>query len=323
MTSFLLRRLGFMLLTLFVMASAMFFLFRLLPGDPTATVISPALHPDAQAVLKARFGLDKPLWQQYLAYIANLARLDFGYSFETARPVSEVIGDRLANTLLLLLPSLIAAYVVGALIGAFIAWRRAGALDTIIVVLATALQSAPVFWVGMMAILFFSLHLDLFPVGHIVTPGRQMEPGLMGYLDPDVLHHLALPFFVNFAYQLCFPLLLMRTSMLATIGEDFIDLARMKGLSERKVLMRHAMRNALLPLATTLPMLLGWAVAGSVVIETVFSWPGLGLLMVGAVERNDYPVVQACFMLSALLTVMGTFIADLLYGALDPRIAYE
>lgn len=323
MTGFILRRLAFMAITLFVMASAMFLLFRLLPGDPTATVISSALHPDAQAALRASFGLDKPLWQQYLSYIANMAQLDFGFSFETSRPVAEMIGGRLLNTLALLLPSLVAAYLAGALIGAAVAWRRGGWLDTVAVVVATALQSAPVFWVGMMAILFFSLRLDLFPVGHIITPGREMAPGLAGFLDADVLHHLALPFLVNFSYQLCFPLLLMRTSMLATIGEDFIDLARMKGLSERAVLLRHAMRNALLPLATTLPMLLGWAVAGSVVIETVFSWPGLGLLMVQAVERNDYPVVQACFLLSAFLTVMGTFVADLIYGLLDPRISYE
>jgi peptide/nickel transport system permease protein len=177
MTGFILRRLGFMAITLFVMATVMFLLFRLLPGDPTATVISAALHPDAQAALRASFGLDKPLWQQYLSYVANMAQLDFGFSFQTSRPVAEMVGGRLLNTLVLLLPSLLAAYLVGALIGAFIAWRRGGFFDTVSVVLATALQSAPVFWVGMMAILFFSLNLDLFPVGHIITPGREMAPG--------------------------------------------------------------------------------------------------------------------------------------------------
>jgi len=128
---------------------------------------------------------------------------------------------------------------------------------------------------------------------------------------------------VNTAYQICFPLLLMRSTMLSTIGEDYIELARMKGLSERRVLYAHAMRNSLLPLATTLPMILGWAVAGSVVIETVFSWPGLGLLMVEAVSQSDYPLVQGSFLLIAILTVLGTFVADLLYGLLDPRIVYR
>ena len=143
------------------------------------------------------------------------------------------------------------------------------------------------------------------------------------YVSADFLHHLALPFLVNTIYQLCFPLLLMRSTMLSTIGEDYVKLARMKGLSERRVLFGHAMRNSLLPLATTLPMILGWAVAGSVVIETVFSWPGLGLLMVEGITQADYPLVQGAFLLIAVLTVLGTFAADLLYGLLDPRIVYR
>jgi len=139
----------------------------------------------------------------------------------------------------------------------------------------------------------------------------------------DFLHHLALPFVVNTLYNLCFPLLLMRSSMLETFGEDYIELCKMKGLSETTIIYKHAMRNSFLPIATTLPLILGWAVAGSVVIETVFSWPGLGLLMVEAVQRSDYPLVQACFLLIAVLTIVGNFVADLLYGVLDPRIVYE
>lgn len=323
MAGYLLRRGFHMAITLVAMAVLMFFMFRLLPGDPTATVISPALHPDAQAAMRAQFGLDKPLMEQFFIYLANLAVLDFGYSFQTSRPVWDMIEGRLVNTLLLILPSMLAAYLIGAILGAMIAWRRGGKSEVAIVFAATAFQSAPVFWVGMLAILFFSINLDLFPVGHIVTPGRFPEPTWAMYFTADFFHHLALPFLVNTLYQLCFPLLLMRSTMLATIGEDYIELARMKGLSERRVLFSHAMRNSMLPLATTLPMILGWAVAGSVVIETVFSWPGLGLLMVEGVAASDYPVVQAAFLLTAVLTVLGTFAADLLYGALDPRIVYD
>ena len=322
MGRYLLHRAWHMALTLFVMATAMFFLFRLLPGDPTATVISPALHPQAQEAMRAQFGLDKPLLEQYLVYIKNLSLFDFGYSFQTSRPVTELIEGRLVNTLLLILPSMITAYILGAFIGAIAAWKRGGKSEVGVVFAATALQSAPVFWLGMLAILLFSIKLDLFPVGHIVTPGRFADPTWRMYLTADFFHHLALPFLVNTLYQICFPLLLMRSTMLSTIGEDYIELARMKGLTERQVLFGHAMRNSLLPLATTLPMILGWAVAGSVVIETVFSWPGLGLLMVEAVGRADYPVVQAAFLLIAALTVLGTFVADLLYGLLDPRIVY-
>ena len=140
------------------------------------------------------------------------------------------------------------------------------------------------------------------------------------YFSLDFLRHLALPFLINTIYNFCFPFLLMRSSILATIGEEYIELARMKGLTENAILYRHAMRNSLLPIATTLPMTLGWAVAGSVVIETVFSWPGLGLLMVEGVGHSDFPMVQAAFLLIAALTVAGTLMADLLYSVLDPRI---
>ena len=323
MGCYILRRLFHMAITLFAMITLMFFLFRLLPGDPTATVISPALDADAREAMRARFGLDRPLIEQYFVYLANLARLDFGLSFRTSRPVWELIELRLVNTLLLILPSMIAAYVIGAFGGALMAWYRGGRAESSLVLAATALQSAPVFWLGMLAILVFSIWLNWFPTGHIVTPGRFPDPSWRMYLTLDFLHHLALPFFVNTLYNLCFPLLLMRSTMLSTIGEDYVELARMKGLRERQVLYGHAMRNSLLPLATTMPMILGWSVAGSVVIETVFSWPGLGLLMIEAITRSDYPVVQAAFLLIAVLTILGTFVADLLYGLLDPRIVYR
>ena len=323
MSTFWIRRLWQSALTLFTMLTLMFFMFRMLPGDPTATVISPALYPKAQELLRIQFGLDKPLWQQYFTYLGNLSVFDFGLSFHTGRPVADEIGSRLLNTVLLVFPSMIAAYALGSWVGSIVGWNRGSKLETILVFLSTALQSAPVFWLSMLSILYFSIQLDLFPIGHIVSPGMFPEENWRMYLSLDFLHHLALPFLVNTLYQFCFPFLLMRSSILATIGEDYIELARMKGLSERQILYRHATRNSLLPLATTLPMTLGWAVAGSVVIETVFSWPGLGLLMVEAVGRSDYPVVQAAFLLIAVLTVLGTLLADLLYTLLDPRIVNE
>lgn len=320
MSPFWLRRLWHSALTLFTMLTLMFFMFRMLPGDPTATVISPALYPKAQEALKIQFGLDKPLWEQYLRYLGNLATFDFGLSFHTGRPVAEEIGGRLVNTIVLVFPSMIAAYVLGSFVGAIVGWKRGSKLETLLVFVSTALQSAPVFWLSMIAILFFSIKLDLFPVGHIVTPGMFPEEDWRMYFSADFLRHLALPFLINTIYNFCFPFLLMRSSILATVGEEYIELARMKGLTEKAILYRHAMRNSLLPIATTLPMTLGWAVAGSVVIETVFSWPGLGLLMVEAVGHSDFPMVQAAFLLIAALTVAGTLMADLLYSVLDPRI---
>lgn len=312
-----------MAITLFAMVTIMFFLFRLLPGDPTMTVVSSAMYPKAQEAMRAQFGLDRPLLEQYVLYLRNYASFDFGYSFHSSRAVSEMLAGRIVNTLVLILPSMIVAYGLGALFGALLAWYRGGRAEVTVVFVSTAVQAAPVFWVGMLAILLFSIKLGWFPSGHLVTPGAFPEPGWRMYLSADFLHHLALPFLVHTAYQICFPLLLMRSSMLSTIGEDFVEFARIKGLTERRILFNHAARNSLLPVATTIPMILGWALAGSVVIETVFSWPGLGLLMIEAVQRSDYPVVQAAFFLIAVLTVLGTFTADLIYGLLDPRIVYD
>jgi peptide/nickel transport system permease protein len=324
MIKYLINRILLMVLTLFVLATLMFFMFRMLPGDPTMTVISSALNPKAQEEMKRQYGLDKPLHVQYAAYMRNIVRLDFGYSFQHNRKVSDMISGRLLNTILLILPSMVAAYALGVVGGALIAWKRGGKLEIGTVIVSTAFQSAPVFWLSMLAIFVFSVHLDLFPLGHIVSPGMHYGKSEWAiYFSLDFLHHLVLPFIVNTLYNLCFPLLLMRSSMLETFGEDYIELCRMKGLPEKRILYSHAMRNSFLPIATTLPLILGWAVAGSVVIETVFSWPGLGLLMVEAVQRSDYPLVQACFLLIAVLTIIGNFVADLLYGVLDPRIVYE
>ncbi|RPJ01025.1 MAG: ABC transporter permease, partial [Deltaproteobacteria bacterium] len=167
MIKYLINRTFFMIVTLFMIATLMFFLFRLLPGDPTMTVISPALNSEAQEAMKRQYGLDKPLHEQYIAYLRNNLRLDFGYSFQHSRKVSEMISGRMVNTLFLVLLPMTAAYFLGILGGAFMAWKRGGKLEVGTVILATALQSAPVFWLGMLAIFFFSVRLDLFPIGHI------------------------------------------------------------------------------------------------------------------------------------------------------------
>ena len=323
MRQYIIRRLFHMIITLFALMTVMFFMFRLLPGDPTMTVISSAMYPKAQEAMKAQFGLDRPLIEQYFIFLKNYATFDFGYSFHSSRQVSELLGGRIFNTVILILPSLIVAYTLGAFFGALIGWYRGGRFEAVLVFVSTALQAAPVFWLAMLAILFFSINLGWFPPGHLTTPGMFIEQDYRMYLSWDFLHHLALPFIVHTAYQLCFPLLLMRSSMLTTIGEDFVEFARIKGLPERQILFSHAARDSLLPVATTVPMILSWALAGSVVIETVFSWPGLGLMMIEGVQRSDFPVVQAAFFLIAVLTILGTFAADLLYGLLDPRIVYD
>jgi peptide/nickel transport system permease protein len=323
MRKYIIHRAILMIVTLFMVATLMFFLFRLLPGDPTITVLSPALNPEAQKAMRQHFGLDKPLYQQYAVYLKNILELDFGYSFQHSRRVAEMISGRMANTLVLVLSGIIISYIIGVFGGAFIAWRRGSKTEIAAVILSTTFQSAPVFWVGLVAILVFSVKLDLFPMGHIVTPGLYREMSLGVYFSIDFLHHLFLPLVVTTLHFTCFPLLLMRSSMLEVLGEDFIELCKMKGLSEKEIIYKHAMRNSLLPVATTMPFILGRAVAGQVVIETVFSWPGIGLLMIEAILKSDYPVAQACFLLIAVITIIGNFCADLVYGLLDPRIVYK
>jgi peptide/nickel transport system permease protein len=236
-----------MIITLIAMMTIMFFMFRLLPGDPTMTVISSAMDPRAQEAMRAQFGLDKPLVEQYLIYLKNYAVLDFGFSFHSSRRVADVMSGRMVNTLLLILPSMIVAYGLGALFGALLGWYRGGWAEAIVVFVATCLQAAPVFWFGMLAILFFSISLGWFPPGHLVTPGMFPEQNWRMYLSADFLHHLALPFVVHTLYQICFPLLLMRSSMLGPAGEDFVEFARVKGPDRRRILFRHAARTSLLP----------------------------------------------------------------------------
>ncbi len=320
--SYFAKRIALALVTILFLASVMFALFRLLPGDPTMTVISPALSPEVQQELRARFGLDQPLLVQYGRYIASLFTLDLGVSFNRGVAVSRILGEALANTIVLMLPSLVLAYLLGVTLGAFAAWKRNSALDRWITAVAMVFRSAPIFWICIIFIAFFAVRLDLFPASHMRTPGTPPAGLLATYFSLDFLHHLLLPMLVMAIYYGCYPLLVMRTAMLEVLGDDFIELCKAKGLSERRIVFRHALRASLLPIATSVSLLGAYVVAGSVLVETVFSWPGVGRLMVQAIADSDYPVAQASFLLIAVLVVVGNLVSDVLYGLLDPRVRY-
>lgn len=320
---YVLKRLALALATIFFLASVMFALFRMLPGDPTLSVLSPALAPEVQAELRQRFGLDRPLLEQYLRYVGNLLVGQFGVSFHRGVPVSQLVGHYLVNTIVLMLPALVLAYALGIAVGALLAWKRGSRLDTTVTTLAMVFRAAPIFWIAIIFISVFSVRLGVVPSGHMRTPGSAVAGMLGTFVSLDFLHHLILPMTVMVLYYGCYPLLVMRTSMLEVMGEDFIDLCRAKGLSERRVIFTHAVRASLLPIATSVSLLAAYVVAGSVLVETVFSWPGLGRLMVQAVTDSDYPVAQATFLLIAVLVVLGNLAADLLYGFLDPRIRFR
>lgn len=323
MRVYILKRLALAVTTVLFLATIIFILFRMLPGDPTMTVLSPALSPDVQKELRHRFGLDKPITEQYFIYVKNLVRGELGTSFQHGIKAYDIIAERFWNTMFLMVPSLFLAYLFGIIIGAYIAWKRDTKTEISVIVGSIVMRSGPIFWVAIIFIYLFAVKMRLFPTGHMRTPGYTATGMFETFFSTDFLYHLLLPMLCMAIYYGCYPLLIMRTSMLEVLGEDFIDLSKAKGLSELRVIFKHAMRTSLLPIATSVSLLGAYAVAGSVLVETVFSWPGLGRLMVRSVLDSDYPVAQAAFLLIGVLVVLGNFIADMLYGILDPRIRYR
>ncbi len=320
MTAYVTRRFFAALLTLLGVAVILFILFRMMPGDPTAQIISPALDEAAQTRLKQAFGLDLPMWQQFLVYLKNLVTFEWGRSFTSGQPVAGVLGLWLVNTLLLMSTGLVLAISIGVVLGILMAARRGSALDIGATVIGLVCQAAPPFVIGILLLIGLSYRIELFPSGGMFTPGT--DPGSAWALITswDFVHHLMLPTITITALYVVTPMLVMRDSMLEVLGSDFVEYARAKGLSPSRVLFRHAARNALLAVVTVSSLILGFAIGGQIVIETVFSWPGMGKAMVDAALQHDYPVAQAAFFLMAALVIGLNFLTDLSYSLLDPRI---
>lgn len=320
--SFTVKRLVHMVFVLWAIATILFLMFRLLPGDPTLAYIDPSFTEDQQKMIRHDFGLDKPLSQQYLIFLANTAQGDFGLSFRQRLPVVDLVFSTLPNTLLLTLTAVIAAYAFGALFGALLAWKRGSVFETISVPLVLATRAAPEFWVGMVLLAIFAFGLEWFPSGGAISPGGTYPTLAARLTSADFARHLVLPALTLAIYLQGLPVLLMRSNMLEIMGEEFVTMARMKGLPERTIMLRHAARNALLPLVTAFALGFGASIGGDVLVETVFSWPGLGRMLVDAVGSSDYPLAQGAFLLIATVLVVMNFAADLLYGVLDPRVAH-
>ena len=320
MQEYIIRRILYTLLTLFGVATILFFIFRIMPGDPTAQVISPALDPVAQARLKEAYGLDKPLLVQYFLYLKNLAVFDWGRSFTSSQPVIDIMAYRFWNTIFLMGAAMCFVLVAGTGLGMVMAWRRGGPLDTGGTVMALVFQSAPPFVTGLLLLMVLSYRMDLFPTGGMHAPGVSIGKGLGVFLSADFLHHLVLPTITVALYYLATPMLIMRDSMLEVMGSDFIELAKAKGLAPHVVMIKHAARNALMAVVTVSSLMVGFAIGGQVLVETVFSWPGMGQLMVEAAQSHDYPVAQATFLVLAAIVIFLNLLADISYCYLDPRI---
>lgn len=320
MKEYILRRLGYSALTLFAIATILFVMFRMMPGDPTAQVISPALDEVAQRRMREAFGLDEPILVQYFLYLKNLVTLEWGRSFTTSEKVFDILVYRFWNTMLLMVAGLAFTFAIGISLGMLMGWRRGGKLDILATVGSLVMQSAPPFITGILLLIVLSYRLDLFPTGGMSSPGNRPGNMLSFMFSADFLHHLVLPTITITAYYLATPMLIMRDSMLEVLGSDYVEFARAKGLAPHKVMIRHAARNALLAVVTISSILLGFAIGGQVIVETVFSWPGMGLAMVEAASRHDYPVAQASFLMLAVIVIFMNLVADITYCWLDPRI---
>jgi peptide/nickel transport system permease protein len=302
-----------------------FVILHLAPGDPTATYFNPNIPPEVLDQMRASMGLDRPLHVQYVSWIKAFLTGDFGYSYTQFRPVSEVIGDALPNTLLLGGVSLIVIFLVGCAIGTIQAVRQYSFSDTVLTISSLAIYSMPGFWLGLMLVLAVSSPWWPDVLALPVSSMRSVDHALMSPFGKfvDISRHLVLPVIALGLASAAGIARYMRGEMLEVIQQDYIRTARAKGLRESRVLVTHAMRNALIPIISLLGLFLPLLIGGSVVIEVVFSWPGMGRLMYDSILARDYPVVMASTFLFGVLVVLGNMIADLLYAAVDPRIRYD
>lgn len=323
----LIRRLLQSIPVFFAITMITFGLIHAVPGGPTARLeLDPDIKPEDIARIRANMGLDKPVWLQYLIWVglaeggegrrSGLLQGDLGISYIDQTPVGRSIVDRLPNTLLLTATSLVLSLLVAVPLGVISAIRRNSWVDNVATVVSTAGVSIPSFWFGLVAILVFSVRLRWLPSGGMYTLGQ--EHNVL-----DLARHLILPVAILSILNVAGWNRYVRGSMLEVIRQDYIRTARAKGLKERYVIVRHGLRNALVPVTTLMGLSLPGLVGGALVTETIFGWPGMGRLAYHAATKRDYPVIMGVLVMSAVLVLVGNLLADLSYALLDPRVKAE
>ncbi len=316
---YLARKVLQLVVLLFAVVAFNFLLFRVLPGDPIRLYArSGRLTPDVVAQLRAVFGLDKPVWEQFLIYLKGLLHGDLGFSYTYRRPVAQIMGERLVNTFVLLTAATILVAALGIVLGVWAASRRGSKVDSSTVISSLVMWSMPTFWTGMLLLFAFGVWFHVLPTSGISTP-------LATYSSPlgkvaDVGRHLILPTITLVLVDIGQFVLITRSSLVDVLTEDFVTTAKAKGMSKRRIVWGHAVRNGMLPVVTATALYVGIVVGGAIQVETVFSWPGMGELTYEAVLRRDYPVLEACFLLFAVTVIVANFLSDLLYRVLDPRV---
>jgi peptide/nickel transport system permease protein len=313
MTRYIARRLVFMVPVAFLVTIIAFSLLRLAPGDPVLAFAGEERDPQSLDEIRRSLGLDQPLPVQYVAWLSHAVRGDFGRSIRTRQRVGEAIVERLPATLELTGAALLFSVSLGMFVGTMSAVKRNSALDLLATGFTIAGVSLPNFFLGLLLILFFALVLRVFPPGGYAA--FISDPG-------DNLRRLILPVLTLSAATLAVNMRQVRSSLLDVFGQDYIRTARAKGLSETSVIVRHALKNGLIPVVTLVGLQVGALIEGAVITEQIFSWPGVGRLVVDSINGRDYPVVQAVVLLSALSFMVSTLVVDILYAFLDPRISY-
>lgn len=296
-----------------------FLLVHAAPGDPVETIAgaSGGMSDELKAQLRTQYGLDRPLPVQLGVYLGKVLQGDLGYSYFFNLPVSQLILERLPATLLLVVTAVLASFLVGTAMGVLASRRPNGWLSQLITVLSMVGFAAPVFWTGMMLVILLAAVWPIFPISGL----RSVDATATGIaLLPDILHHLVLPALTLALVYLAQYSRLSRASMLDVLGSDYIRTARAKGLADRVVLYKHALRNAVLPVVTVLGLQFGNVLAGAILVETVFNWPGLGRLAFESVLRRDYPTILGVLLFSSMVVIVMNLLTDLCYRLIDPRI---
>jgi peptide/nickel transport system permease protein len=298
-----------------------FVLIHAAPGDPTYYIIGEAdVSQDFVDRLRADMGLDQPTWVQLWRYFRKIASGDLGYSLVSSASVLSLILDRLPATLLLMGTQYVLSALLGIGLGLVSAYKPNSPLDISVTVFSLVGYAMPLFWLGQMLVLTLAFHLGWFPI-HGMYDLRQGYTGLAHALD--VAHHLVLPTLTLSLFNMALIVRLTRSSMLQVLGQEYIMVARSKGVAERHVLVRHGLRNALLPVVTVMGMHFRTLIAGAVLTETVFAWPGIGRLTYDAIFARDYPLLMGVFVFTCVMVIVGNLLTDVVYSYLDPRIRYR
>jgi peptide/nickel transport system permease protein len=302
-----------------------FFISHMAPGDPMDMYLEEQrqrqVAPEIIELLRQKYGLDLPIHVQYVKWLGNVVKGDFGESFRYRRPVLDLIAERIPYTLQLTLLALLFSTSLGIIIGIVSAVKQYSALDKSVTLGSLVIYSIPGFWMALMLVLVFAVYLGWLPTSQ--TRSMDYEFFSLGGKILDRLWHLILPVFVLGIGSAAHKARYVRNRLLEVLNEEYILSARARGLKEKMVIFKHALRNAMIPLVTILGLHLPALLSGSVLIESIFAWPGMGTLAVGAVGGRDYPVMMATLMISAVLTILGNLLADITYVALDPRVSYE